>query len=1060
MREDGENLAGNGRRKPFFSKGAGDPAACRSGPPVGLGGQVGPFKLLGMLGEGGYGIVYLASQEQPIRRQVALKIVKPGMDSRQVIARFEAERQALALLDHPNIAHIYDAGTTPGGRPYFVMEHIEGIPLTAYCDQVELSVVDRLRLFLQVCSAVQHAHQKGIIHRDLKPSNVLVMVADGAPLVKIIDFGVAKALTQPLTEQTLRTEQGQFIGTPDYMSPEQAMMDAANVDTRSDVYSLGVMLYELLTGVLPFDPDSLRAGGVDHMHEVIRNQEPRTPSTRLTALGMPLGEIARRRRTEPRSLVRMLRRELEWIPLKAVRKEPSRRYQSASELANDIESFLKGAPLLAGPESALYRARKFVQRHAGAVAAGVVIAASLLIGLIVSTSMYLEAERMRVVADESRQGAQDSAEAYRQALYRSSISRAYAEYEVGNVAGMLDSLKRCPADLRGWEWRYLRYVSDESILTLHGHDLMVTSVVISPNGRRIVSASLDKTIKVWDMDGGEEVRTLQDGDYFACVALSPDGERLASGGTDRRVKVWSLTTGEQLFSCPYPEDVYAVCFSPDGKQLAAAGAPCIVSTWNARTREELLAIKAHDDRATDIAYSPDGTKIASASFDKTVRIWDAGDGALLKTLCGHKAAVSSVLFSSDGETIFSGDFDGYIRKWDVATGEVLMAFQGHNGEAASLAYAAETRQLASGGADCTIKIWDAATGVSLRTLRGHRQAVNCVAFCPGGTRLVSGGVDGTVKVWSLGIARERRVLTAPGGQVEQVLFSPDGRLLASCGTGGMLCIRDARTGEEKTRMRGHEHPVVSVSFSPDGKRLVSAAFDRMIKVWDVTSGQGLLTLKGLTGQTYSAIFTPDGGHIISGGEDRTVSVRDANSGNLAMAMHGHEHAISSVAVSSDGRYIASASSGQLKFWDASSGKELVTLTVSQQRISAIAFSPDGKYLACAGNSVNLDLPTTPIVEIWDVATGKRREVLQGHSTMVTDVTFSPGGRRIVTTGRDGTVRIWDSETGSEILVLRVWANAWPWLGCNSVAFNPQGTTLAVADYDHIVFFDADRPDGI
>ena len=273
------------------------------------------------------------------------------------------------------------------------------MPITEYCDRERLSIRERLQLFLQVCSAVQHAHQKGIIHRDLKPSNILVTAKDDEARIRIIDFGIAKALAQSLTEKTLYTEQGQFIGTPDYMSPEQAEMDARGVDTRSDVYSLGVVLYELLTGVLPFDPDALRAGGVDHIRAVIRDEEPRTPSTRLTGQGDELTKIAQRRRTDPQTLTRSLHRELEWIPLKAIRKESSRRYQSVSELAEDIENYLQGGPLLAGPESVVYRTKKFVQRHAAPVTGAVLVLASLLIGFVATARMYVIADRSREVAE-------------------------------------------------------------------------------------------------------------------------------------------------------------------------------------------------------------------------------------------------------------------------------------------------------------------------------------------------------------------------------------------------------------------------------------------------------------------------------------------------------------------------------------------------------------------------------------------------------------------------------------------------------------------------------------
>jgi len=359
----------------------------------GPGSRIGRYKLLNVLGEGGMGIVYLAEQKQPLRRQVALKVIKPGMDSKRVIARFEAERQALALLDHPNIAHVYDAGTTESGRPYFVMEYVKGLSVTEHCDRHKLTIEDRLNLFRQVCLAVHHAHQKGIIHRDIKPSNILVSLQDDQAMPKIIDFGVAKALAQPLTERTLVTEQGQLFGTPEYMSPEQADMANEDIDTRSDIYSLGVLLYVLLTGVLPFDSATFREGGIEHIRQVIRETDPKTPSTRLSSLGEEAQKVAESRRTEVATLAKKLHKELEWIPLKAMRKERAERYRSASELADDIENYLNGAPLIAGPPSTVYRLKKFVRRNRTLVAGVVAVAVALMAGFIVSTALYFRAER-------------------------------------------------------------------------------------------------------------------------------------------------------------------------------------------------------------------------------------------------------------------------------------------------------------------------------------------------------------------------------------------------------------------------------------------------------------------------------------------------------------------------------------------------------------------------------------------------------------------------------------------------------------------------------------------
>jgi len=341
--------AASGKQRPPTED---DPSANATASLIGVerpGGRIGRYKLLRVLGEGGMGMVYLAEQEGQIRRKVALKVIKPGMDSKRVIARFEAERQALALLDHPNIAQVYDAGTTEAGRPYFVMEYVKGSPITEYCDRHKLSIEGRLKLFQQACAAVHHAHQKGIIHRDLKPSNILVSPEGDRAIPKIIDFGVAKAMSQPLTDRTLFTEDSQLLGTPEYMSPEQAEMINEDIDTRSDIYSLGVLLYVLLAGILPYDSQTFRQGGVEHIRKIIRETAPKTPSTRLTKLGEQGTKLAECRRTELAALAKCLHRELEWIPLKAMRKDRAERYGSTSELAADIENYMNGEPLIAGP---------------------------------------------------------------------------------------------------------------------------------------------------------------------------------------------------------------------------------------------------------------------------------------------------------------------------------------------------------------------------------------------------------------------------------------------------------------------------------------------------------------------------------------------------------------------------------------------------------------------------------------------------------------------------------------------------------------------------------------
>ena len=1055
----------------------------------GPGTKIGRYELLELIGEGGMGLVYLARQKKPVKRQVALKIIKPGMDSRQVIARFEAERQTLAVLDHPNIAHVLDAGTTKEGRPYFIMEYVKGTSITKYCDENKLNIEKRLRLFEQVCEGVHHAHQKGIIHRDIKPSNILVSVHGDRAVPKIIDFGIAKAVAQPLTEKTLVTFQGQLLGTPEYMSPEQVDMATQDIDIRSDIYSLGVVLYELLAGFVPFGRESLAGLGFAEIQRTIREKEPDSPSTRLTSLGEEAKTIAESRDTQVIALARRLHRELEWIPLKAMRKERCRRYKSASEMTDDVRNYLNGNPLIAGPETAMYRVNKFVHKHAGSVATAAIIAVAIILGLVVSTAMYFKAEKARIraekaettarqqrdlaeqahrqeamarvqaeeaekvaqqqrkLAEEQRTLAEERAEEYRYSLYFNRIALAEVAYNRKDFVRALELLELCPEDLRGWEWHRLNHVADQSFMTIRGHDVeepwwRVRWVEFSPDGKRIISVSSgggDGTIKVWDVAIGTELVTLRGHEGgISWAAFSPDGRRIVScGDRDKTIKIWDAATGTELMTLHgHQADVRSAAFSPDGQRIVSSSRDKTIKIWDAATGAELKTLSGHEGGVARVAWSPDGERIVSSSGDKTVKIWDAATAVEQMTLRGHEAAVYSVEFSSDGQRIVSGSNDKTIRVWDVKTGAELMTLGGHDDDVSSAEFSSDGKRIVSSSADKTIKVWDAASGAELMTLVGHSKPINSVAFSPDGKSIVSGSMDGTVKVWDA-IIRED-VVTLSGHELTRssVAFSPDGKQIVSGSEGKTIKVWDVATGAERMTLSGHHAKVWAVAFSPDGKRIVSGSLDKTVRIWDAAKGTELMTLRGHEEAVSSAAFSSDGNLVVSGSLDRTVRVWDAAAGKELHTLQGHEDGVSvgSVSFSPDGKRIVSGSVDKtIKIWDVTTGDEIRTLRGHKDVVTSVSFSPDGKRIV-SGSFDNT-------IKVWDITRGVELMTLQGHGGTVISVSFNPDGKRIVSGNFDGTINICDSATGAELMTLRRQRTP----PVRSVVFSPDGKTIAVGD---------------
>ncbi len=594
----------------------------------------GRYKLLEEIGAGGMGTVWMAQQTEPIKRLVAVKLIKAGMDSKSVVARFEAERHALALMDHPHIAKVHDAGTTETGRPFFVMELVKGIPLTKYCDNHHLTPQQRLELFVPVCQAVQHAHQKGIIHRDLKPGNLLVALYDGKPVPKVIDFGVAKAAGPPLTEHTLVTGFGTVVGTLEYMSPEQAELNQIDIDTRSDIYSLGVVLYELLTGSTPLDRKRHKQTAFVEMLRFIREEEPPKPSTRLSDSKDSLPSISAQRHMEPANLARLVRGELDWIVMKSLDKDRSRRYETASGFAADVQRYLNDETVQACPPTVGYRLRKFARRNKRPVVAGLALAALLLLGTVgtsIGLAWALQAEYTATLAAAAEAQAKDSLKQTlddeMQDAYFRRITLAYRELLADNLGGALKLLELCPQELRKWEWHCLMRLCRVEPVVLRD-TTEVNSIAFSAKGELLASAGGDGKIKVWNSETGKVIKTLENAHsgYACSVAFHHDGKHLASVGVDwqgkevkpvKEVKVWDLTTGDQVFHAPCDSvhvsgTAYAVAFSPDGNQLAV-GSDGDVMLWDWRNAQILHTFAGREKHRISVAFSRDG-RLASGNW--------------------------------------------------------------------------------------------------------------------------------------------------------------------------------------------------------------------------------------------------------------------------------------------------------------------------------------------------------------------------------------------------------------------------------------------------------------
>jgi WD40 repeat protein/serine/threonine protein kinase len=1053
---------------------------------------IGPYKLLQQIGEGGMGTVFMAEQSHPVQRKVALKITKPGLDSHQVTARFQAERQALALMDHPNIARVLDAGTTDTGRPYFVMELVKGVPITRYCDEHRLTPKERLKLFIPVCQAIQHAHHKGIVHRDIKPSNVMVCIYDAKPMPKVIDFGVAKATGPKLTEQTLFTEFGAIVGTFEYMSPEQAQLDQLDIDTRSDIYSLGVLLYELLTGTTPLERKRLQQVAVLELLRLVREEDAPRPSTRLsTAEGLP--SIAANRGTEPKKLSSLMRGELDWIVMKSLEKDRDRRYETANALAADVLHFLHDEEVLACPPSPTYRLRKFTRRHRVVLSAGALVAGALVLGTVVSTWEALrataaEAEARRNLetaqsekraADQAKDDAVTQRDNLRRLNYIADMNLAHHSWEgnnLGRTRQLLERHRPKPGedDLRGFEWRYLQRLFHRDLLTIHAHAGPISTVVFSSDGRRLYSMgsvrppesmrqiSEPGEIKLWDAATGQQMDLALDGlsDSVRRIALSPDGTYLAAACGLKGIQVWNLPTRQRFDLETLPNKrTWAVGFSPDSKRLLAAFTPVDLS----QNREDVVrvfdlasrhAVCTLDGLSTlnvlgrQPAFSPDGKYLAMAHFvDGLVRVVDTATGREAFSYKDGETKVHQAIFSPDGKSLAaSGELGATI--WDVATHRKRLTCRSSDPVGYCLAYSSDSKLLARASMGGLVELWDAGTGQPINSFKGHAGNVSTIAFSPDGKRLASADYDGTVRVWDTTSRADVVPILDEPKRLGMVDFSPDGRTLLVAEMGALntesSVMVDATTGQRRGEpIQFDVRANRSFDWTADGKRLIGLGAGQTIWIYDTGTGTIVRSIPVDRESVCITAISPDGQWFAHSAPAATIKIGDAQTGAERRALRGLTGEVHNLAISPDGSRLAGANThGWVRVWEAATGSESMAIQIQDMYVYRMRFSPDGKRLAVVGCNRGFSNGKAPIL---DVATGREIMHLAGHTGMVEDVSFSQDGQRLATCGWDGTIRIWDARTGQEALTLRGHTQH-----INSVRFLSGGHQLISASGDQTI----------
>ncbi|MGE0128730.1 MAG: protein kinase [Blastocatellales bacterium] len=1028
------------------------------------GSSIGPYRILRELGRGGMGVVWLAERaDDQYRQQVAIKLLWPGMDNAEIVRRFRRERQILANLHHPNIAQLYDGGTTEDGRPYFVMEYVAGEPITDYCDKRNLSVTERLKLFQQVCAAALYAHQNLIIHRDLKPKNIMV---NEAGEVKLLDFGIAKLLDPARHGLDARPTTQALMMTPEYASPEQILGEP--ITTASDVYCLGLVLYELLTGQPPY---RFNDRSLPELVRVVCEQEVAAPSVAVrNRVRSSVGSPAIRRNglenqdlpaeggttnattraitsattsaVEMSKLAAQLRGDLDQITLMALQKDPRLRYRSVEQLSEDIRRHLAGEAITARTASWMYQTNKFVRRNK----AGVALAAALLLALL--GGVVATARQARIASEQARIN--------RRLAYAGQMALATQAWEMANIERMRELVENYlprdgEEDLREFEWYYLwRLYHHTGELFSRKHPKEVWAVAFAPDGKRFATGCDDGKARLWDAATGELLTELSGHQNFIwSVAFSPDGKTLATGSGDRTAKLWDVSAGREIATLKgHTLRVSVVAFSPDGKTLATGSRDETVKLWETATGLERFTIQTGKSWVHSLAFSPsssmDGGKLlVGQEQERKLKFYDAANGRPIPVNFENDDIARAIAVSPDGKKIAASSIHRTVTLWDATTKRQLAVLRGHTGEVSSIAFSPDGQTLATASGDRTVKLWRAATGQETATLKGHLSNVYSIAFAPDGRRLVTGAADRTVKLWDVEAASELDVITDVGGKVARAAISPDSqKIVATGGWEGKPMLWDAnprRGGLAPGISLGNSTEMyTSVDYSLDGKKIATGNKDKTAKLWDAVTGRELNVFSGHADDVNAVAISPDGQRLATGSVDKTIKLWDVATGRELMTLRGHAQLSAALDFSPDGRLLATGSHDTTaKLWDVATGRELMTFAGHANPILTLAFSPDGQTLA-TGSADSL-------VKLWRVSDGRLLSTIKGHAGHVRALAFSPGGKRLATGGSEGMVRLWDVANGQELIALRGHTDM-----INSVAFSADGRTLVSSAADDSV----------